>query len=47
MIESGREVCRSVRVGGGNPKTERRNDEVKAVVKSKKEDWKEVLGGRN
>ena len=41
MVESAREVCGSVRVGGGNPKSVWWNDQIKAAVKSK-----EVLGAR-
>ena len=44
MVESAREVCGSVRVGGRNPKVLWRNDEVKAAVKRKEDSWKEVLG---
>ena len=39
MVESAREVCGAVRVGGGNPKSVWLNDQVKAAVKRK-----EVLG---
>ena len=35
MVESEREVCGSVRVGGKNPKSVWWNDEVKAVVRRK------------
>ena len=40
MIESAREVCGSVRVGGKNPKNMWWKDEVKAVVKRKEAAWK-------
>ena len=42
MTESAREVCGSVRAGGGNPKHVWWNDQVKAAVKTKKDAWKEV-----
>ena len=42
MVESVREVCGSVKVGVGNPKSVWWNDEVKAAVKRK-----EVLGTRD
>ena len=35
MVESAREVCGSVRVGGKNPKSVWWNDEIKAAVKKK------------
>ena len=44
MVENAREVCGSVRVGGGNPKSGWWNDQVKPVVKRKEDAWKEVLG---
>ena len=43
MVESAREVCSSVRVGGKDPKNVRWNDEVKAAVRRKEAGWKEVL----
>ena len=42
MVESAREVCGSVSVGVGNPKSVWWNDQVKAAVKRK-----EVLGARD
>ena len=42
MVESAREVCGLVRVGGGNPKSVWWNDQVKAAVKSKEDAWKEL-----
>ena len=47
MVESAREECGSVRVGGGKPKGEWWSDQVKAMVKRKEDTWKEVLGVRN
>ena len=46
-VESAREICGSVRVGGGNPKGLWRNDHVKAAVKRKEDARKEVLGARD
>ena len=46
MVESAREVCGSVHVGGGNPKSMWWNDQTKAAIKRKKDAWKEVLGAR-
>ena len=43
MVESAREVCGSVRVGGRNPKSVWWNDQVKSAVKRKENHWKEVL----
>ena len=43
MVESRREVCGSVRVGGKNPKSVCWNSEIKAAVRRKKAAWKEVL----
>ena len=43
MVESAREVCGSVRVGGKNPKSVWWNDEIKAAVRRKEVAWKEVL----
>ena len=47
MVESAREVCGSARVGGGNPKSVRWNDQANAAVERKEDAWKEVLGARN
>ena len=46
MVESAREVCGSVRVGGKNPKSVRFNDQVRAAVKRKEAAWEEVFGER-
>ena len=46
MIESAREVCGSVIVRGGNPKSVWWNDQVKAAVERKEDPWKDVLGAR-
>ena len=35
MVESAREVCGSVRMGGNNPKSMRCNDKVKAATRRK------------
>ena len=43
MVESAREMCDSMRVGGKNPKRIWWNDEVKAALRRKKVAWKEVL----
>ena len=43
MVESAREVCDSMRVGGESPKSVCWNDEVKAAVMRKEASWKEVL----
>ena len=43
MVESGREVCDSVRVGGKNPKSVWRNDEIKAAVRRNEAALKGVL----
>ena len=43
MVESPREVCGSVRVGGKNPKSVWWNDEIKAPVRRKESAWKEVM----
>ena len=43
VVESGREVCGSVRVEGKNPKTVLWNDEVKAAVRKNEAAWKEVF----
>ena len=47
IVESAREVCGSVRVGGGNPKSVWRHNEVKSVVRRKEAALKEVLGVRD
>ena len=39
MVEGAREVCGSVRVGGGNPKSVWWNNQEKAVVKIKEAAW--------
>ena len=44
IVESAREVCGSVRVGGGNPKSVWWNDQVKAAVRDRR---KEVLGAKD
>ena len=43
MVESAREKCGSVRVGGRNPKSVQWNVEVKTAVRRKEAAWKEVL----
>ena len=45
MVESAREVCSSVNVGGKNPKSVWRNDEIKAAVRRLLERgcWKLVM----
>ena len=43
MVESAREVCSSVRVGGKNQKSVWWNDEIKAAVTRKDAAWKVVL----
>ena len=40
MVESAKEVCSSVRVGGKNPKGVLWNDEIKAAVRRKEDAWK-------
>ena len=47
MVENSREVCGSVRVGGGNPKKVWWNNELKAAVKKKEAAWKEVFRARH
>ena len=47
MVESAREVCGSVKVGGKSPKSVWWNDEVKATVWRKEAAWKEVLAASN
>ena len=41
MVESAREVCDPVRVGGKNPKSMWWKDEIKAAVRRKEAAWKE------
>ena len=43
MVESAREVCDSVTVGGNNPKSVWWNDEIRAAVRRKEAAFKEVL----
>ena len=43
MVESLREVCGMVRVGGKNPKSVWLNDEIKVAVRRKEAAWKEAL----
>ena len=47
MVESAKEVCSSVRVGGKKPKSVWWNDKIKAAVKRKEIAWKGVLAARN
>ena len=47
MVESAREVCGTVRVGGGNSKSVWWNNQVKAAIKRKEDAWNEVLGARD
>ena len=47
MVDSVREVCGSVRVGGMNPKNVWWNDVVKDGVERKEAAWKEVLGAKD
>ena len=48
MVDSAREVCGSVRVGGKNKKSVWwLNDGAKVSVKRKESAWKEMLGGRD
>ena len=47
MVESAREVCGSVRVGGGSPNSVWWNDEIKASVKRKETTGKEMLEARD
>ena len=47
MVENEREVCGSVRVGGGNSKSVGWNDQVKAAVMRKEDTWKKVMGARD
>ena len=42
-VESAREMCGSMRVGGKNPKRVWWKDEIKAAVRRKEAAWKEVL----
>ena len=46
MVESAKEVCSSMRVGGKNPKSVRWNDEIKDSVRRKEVAWKGVLAAR-
>ena len=43
MVESAREVCGSVRIGGKNPRSVWLNGEIKAEVRRKNSAWKRVL----
>ena len=43
MVESAKELCGSVRVGGKNPKGVWWNNKVKATVRRKEAAWKELL----
>ena len=43
IVESAREVCGSVRVGGKNQKSVWCNDEIKGAVRRKEAAWKGVL----
>ena len=43
MVNSAREVCGSVKVGGKNPKNVWWNDVAKAEVERKEGAWKEIL----
>ena len=47
MVESARELCSSVRVGGNNPKSVWWNDEIRPAVSRKKAAWKGVLAASN
>ena len=47
IIESAREVCGSVRVGGKNPKNMWWKDEVNVAVKRRENAWKQVMGARD
>ena len=47
MVESAREVCCSVRVGGKNPNGVLWNNEIQAAVRRKEAAWKEVLAASN
>ena len=40
MVESAKEVCGSMRIGGGNPKSVWWNDHVNVAAKRKEEAWK-------
>ena len=44
MVESGREVCGSMRVGGKNPESVWWNDEIKAAARRKEAAWKGGAG---
>ena len=43
MVETAREMCGSVRVGGKPPKSVLGNDEIKTAVRRKEAAWKKVL----
>ena len=47
MVVSAREVCESVQVRCGNPKSVWCNDQVKDALKRKEVAWKGVLGARD
>ena len=47
MVESAREVCGSVKVGGKNPKSVWWNNEVKYAGRRKETALKEVLASNN
>ena len=47
IVQSARKVCRSVRLGGGNPKTVWWDDQVETAVKRKENSWKVVLGAKD
>ena len=47
MVESASEIHGSLRVGGGNPKTVRWNDQVRKEDAWKEDAWKEELGARD
>ena len=47
MVERAREVCGSLRVGRGKPKSVWWNDQMKAAVKRKEDAWKGVFGTRD
>ena len=40
IVKGAREVCGSVRVGGGNPKSVWWNDQLNAAVKRKEGSWR-------
>ena len=47
MVESAKEVCGSMIIGGRNPKSVWWNDQVNVAAKRKEEAWKQVLGDRD